>query len=300
MAGVLSGVLGAAPCQATIADRPNPRIRGTMLARDDGVSELVIERSDAVVLLTLNRPERLNALTPAMEGAYFSALAEADADPGVRVVVVTGAGRAFCAGTDLSESAADMVHAGPPLPERDARCFPPTMAKPVIAAVNGPCAGVGLAIALHADLRFVAEDAKLTTAFVRRGLVAEHGVAWALPRLVGRGRALDLLLSGRVFSGRDALRYGLAEFCVSASNVRSEALAYAHDVARHCSPRAIRAMKRQLVEDDLGAPFPALTSADAYTRTSFGWPDVIEGITSWQQRRPPAFPSLPVTLDHDG
>ncbi|MDT3446718.1 MULTISPECIES: enoyl-CoA hydratase-related protein [unclassified Pseudofrankia] len=259
------------------------------------MSELLIERSGAVVVLTLNRPESLNALTPGMERAYFDALANADADPDVRVIVVTGAGRGFCAGADLSGSATDLATGGAPLPRRDPGCFPPTMAKPVIAAVNGPCAGVGLAIALHADVRFLAEEAKLTTAFVRRGLIAEHGVAWALPRLVGRGRALDLLLSGRIFTGREAFSYGLAEFCLPADRVCGEALAYARDISQNCSPRAIAAVKRQLAEADLLPPFPALTTADADTHLSFTWPDLIEGIESWQQRRRPAFRGFPPT-----
>jgi enoyl-CoA hydratase/carnithine racemase len=257
------------------------------------VAELLVERSDGVLLVTLNRPGVLNAWTASMERRYFELLAEADEDAGTRAVVVTGAGRGFCAGADLSVPMAELVKGGPPLPQRDARWFPPTMATAVIAAVNGSCAGVGLAIALQADVRFVAEDAKLTTAFARRGLIAEHGVSWALQRQVGRGRALDLLLSARVISGRDALAYGLAEFCLPAGDVLAQALAYARDLATNCSPRAIATMKQQLREDDLEQPLPAVLSADDYTRASFTWPDLREGITSWQERRPPRFPGFP-------
>jgi enoyl-CoA hydratase/carnithine racemase len=160
----------------------------------------------------------------------------------------------------------------------------------VIAAVNGACAGVGLALALQADVRFVAADAKLTTAFTRRGLVAEHGVAWLLQRAVGRGRALDLLLSARVFSGAEAHAYGLAEFVLPADRVLPAALAYADDLAASCSPHAMATVKQQLVADDVASPFEALLAADRATRASFTWPDLLEGIRSWQERRPPRFP----------
>jgi len=151
------------------------------------MDELLEERTrDGVLVVTLNRPAVLNAWTPAMEERYFDVLQEADADPATRVVVVTGAGRGFCAGADLAGSVDDLVAGGAPLPQRSERSYPPLLGTPVIAAVNGACAGVGLALALQADVRFVAADAKLTTAFTRRGLVAEHGVAWLLQRAVGR------------------------------------------------------------------------------------------------------------------
>jgi enoyl-CoA hydratase/carnithine racemase len=164
------------------------------------------------------------------------------------------------------------------------------MSKPVIAAVNGACAGLGLAFALHADIRFVAQEAKLTTAFVRRGLIAEHGVSWLLQRVVGRGRAFDLLLSGRVFTGVDAGEWGLADFVLPAAEVLETAQAYAHELATLSSPHAMAIIKRQITSDDASAPFDALLAADDATRESFTWPDLIEGITAWQEHRPPRFP----------
>ena len=180
------------------------------------MSEVVQKAIDGgVAVLTLNRPERLNAWTAEMEQLYFAMLEECAAREDVRAIVVTGAGRGFCAGADMQElqelgeadaSPADMAEARQ---ERRPQTLPLTIPKPILAAINGPCAGIGLVQALMCDLRFAAEDAKLTTAFSRRGLVAEHGISWILPRLLGPARALDLLLSGRVLLGAEAQALGL-------------------------------------------------------------------------------------------
>jgi enoyl-CoA hydratase/carnithine racemase len=255
------------------------------------VDQVLHDSSEAGVLtVTLNRPDALTACTPEMEAEYYAALRAADRDPHVRVVLVTGAGRGFCAGADLSGAVDDFTRDGAPLPARSPEYYPPVMAKPLIAAVNGACAGLGLALALQADVRFVATEAKITTAFVRRGLIAEHGVGWLLQRCVGRGRALDLLLSGRVFTGADAGAWGLAEFVTPAAEVLAAARAYAHELATLCSPRSMATIKRQLVADDAATPYDALLAADEATRKSFNWPDVTEGVSSWQERRPPRFP----------
>lgn len=248
------------------------------------------ERRGGVLLLTLNRPELLNAVTPEMERAYFEALQAADRDVEIRAVVVTGAGRGFCAGADLSVPPEQLAAGGAPLPRRDPACYPPLLDTPVIAAVNGACAGVGLAMALQADIRFVADSAKLATAFARRGLIAEHGTAWLLPRIVGRGRALDLLISGRTFDGIEAYEYGLAQFCLPVADVLTAAMDYADDLARNCSPTAIATIKAQVRADDLRDPYDALLQADQATRHSFTLPDLHEGIRSWQERRQPRFP----------
>jgi enoyl-CoA hydratase/carnithine racemase len=252
-------------------------------------SHILQERRGGVLLVTLNRSEVLNAVTPDMERDYFASLQEADRDPDIRAVVVTGAGRGFCAGADLSVSPEELAADGAPLPARDPSHYPPLLRTPVIAAVNGPCAGVGLAMALQADVRFVADSAKLATAFSRRGLIAEHGVAWLLPRIVGRARALDLLISGRTFTGSEAYRYGFAQFCLPAEDVLAAAMAYADDLADNCSPSAMAVIKRQVSEDDLLDPYDALLQADQATRESFSWPDLFEGIRAWQEGRPPRF-----------
>ena len=161
--------------------------------------------------------------------------------------------------------------------------------KPVIAAVNGPAAGVGFVMMLAADIRFVAEDATLTTSFARLGLVAEYGSAWLLTRLVGLERALDLLLTGRRFTGSEAAAWGLASLATKADDVLPTALRYARSLAEHCSPRSLAAIKRQ-VYADLDRPFAeALEAAKAAMLESFGWPDLPEGLRAQAERRPPNF-----------
>jgi enoyl-CoA hydratase/carnithine racemase len=167
--------------------------------------------------------------------------------------------------------------------------FTLSVPKPVIAAINGPCAGIGLVLALMCDVRFVAVNAKLTTAFARRGLVAEHGISWILPRLVGPARALDLLLSGRVVLGREAVELGLCNRAAPAEMVLEEALAYAHELATLCSPASMAQMKRQ-VYAALEQPLAdALAEADRLMLASFAQPDFAEGVASFVERREPNF-----------
>jgi len=275
----------------------------------------VVQRAvaDGVALLTLNRPERLNAWTAEMEREYFDALEQCGASADVRVIVVTGAGRGFCAGADMQDlqgisdeaagtgtSDGDARGAAPrggeggngagrPASERRPQTLPLSVPKPIIAAINGPCAGIGLVQALMCDLRFAAEDAKLTTAFARRGLVAEHGISWMLPRLVGPARALDLLLSARVVLGAEAAQLGLVNRAVPAELLMNEALAYARELAVNCSPASMATMKRQ-VYADFERPLPeALAEADRLMLESFTRPDFAEGVASFVERRDPRF-----------
>ncbi|GAA3358438.1 MULTISPECIES: enoyl-CoA hydratase-related protein [Saccharopolyspora] len=250
--------------------------------------EILVEHRDAVLLLTFNRPDRLNAWTPSMRRRYFDLLEEADADPSVRAVVVTGAGRGFCAGTDLS------ALGDTPEPDVDERAISLSIRirKPIIAAINGPVAGIGLVAALFADVRFAAEDAKFTTAFSRRGLVAEHGISWLLPKLVGAGAALDLMLSARTLPGTEAHRMGLVDRVLPASEVLAAALEYAHVLATECSPASLADIKEQIYSGlDSGLE---TARADASNRmvTAFGRPDVREGVRSFHERRRPDFPPL--------
>lgn len=272
------------------------------------MSEVVLkEVRDGVAVLTLNRPDRLNAWTQEMERLYFDMLGECAAAEEVRVIVVTGAGRGFCAGADMQDlqglgdqakgernagggengaSEAAVQH------ERTPQTFPLSIPKPIIAAINGPCAGIGLVQALMCDLRFVAEDAKLTTAFARRGLVAEHGISWILPRLVGPARALDLLLSGRVLLGRDAAALGLANRAYVPEALLEQTLSYAHELAVHCSPASMATMKSQ-VYAALDQTLPdALAEADRLMFASFAAPDFVEGVASFVERREPRFAPL--------
>ncbi len=263
-------------------------------------ADLVLaERRGAVLVLTLNRPDRLNAWTDELEVQYFAQLDGAEADPEVRAIVLTGAGRGFCAGADfdLLEDAtgAGETRAGAtgtivnrPRP----RNRPLNLRKPLIAAINGPAAGLGLVEALYCDVRFCVPGAKLTTAFSRRGLVAEYGLSWLLPRLVGTSRALDLLISARVVLGTEAAAIGLVDRLVEPVDLLEEAVAYATDLAANCSPTSMAIVKRQVL-DGLGQGFDeAYAESERLIAESFERPDAAEGVASYLEKRPPAFPPL--------
>jgi enoyl-CoA hydratase/carnithine racemase len=261
------------------------------------VPEVVLsERHGAVLLLTLNRPERLNAWNEALQERYFALLDEAEQDPDVRVVVVTGAGRGFCAGADM-EDLSQLGRVDPDaVTEAQARSRPRErpldFRKPLIAAINGPAAGLGLVEALYADLRFATPEAKFTTAFARRGLIAEYGIAWLLPRLVGHSRALDLLMSARVVLGDEALAMGLVDRVLPAGDLLPAALAYAADLAENCSPRSMALMKQQVFQA-LDSDLPtAVASSTKLMHESFRHPDAAEGVHSYLERRPPQFAPL--------
>jgi enoyl-CoA hydratase/carnithine racemase len=261
------------------------------------LSETVLaERRGSVLVLTLNRPERLNAWTDEMERRYFALLDEAEADPDVRAVVVTGAGRGFCAGADMGDLEVIKGEEEKAMPQRDVPCHRPLFFnKPLIAAVNGAAAGLGFVQAMYCDLRFTTETAKFTTSFSRRGLIAEYGLAWLLPRLVGRSRAADLLLSARVIQGEEAATIGLADRVVDADQLLDVAVGYAEDLAAHCSPAAMRAIKAQLFAAELGTFDEAAAEADRQMLESFKHPDFAEGVTSYVEKRPPAFAGLTVS-----
>jgi enoyl-CoA hydratase/carnithine racemase len=259
------------------------------------MSEVVqMQTQDGVALLTLNRPDRLNAWTTEMERAYFHALDRCAHDEEVRVIVVTGAGRGFCAGADMQQLQAigDGNIEDGEAEERIPQTFPLSVPKPIIAAINGACAGIGLVQALMCDLRFAAEGAKLTTAFARRGLVAEHGISWLLPRLVGPARALDLLLSGRVVLAEEAGELGLVNRVLAPGALLDATLDYARDLVVNCSPASMATMKSQ-VYADLERPLPeALAEADRAMLDSFAAPDFAEGVSSFLERRDPRFAAL--------
>lgn len=248
--------------------------------------------SEGVCTLTLNNPERRNAWSRTMERRYFDLLERADTDPEVRVIVVTGAGRTFCPGADIAvlEKIADKGHMD--LAGRRSQAFPRSIRKPIIGAINGACAGIGLGQALNCDVRFAAREARFSTAFARRGLPAEYGLAWLLPRLIGVEKALDLLLSARIFDADEAKNLGLVSRVCDPETVLDEAQAYARDLAANCSPRAMAAMRQQ-VYGDLGRDFDdALARAVVLMQEFTGHPDFAEGVASYAERRMPNFPSL--------
>jgi len=260
------------------------------------MSEVVQMRiEDGVAVLTLNRPKRLNAWTAEMEGAYFGMLEECASSAEVRAIVVTGAGRGFCAGADMQDLQAlgeGSLKAATQTHEQRKQTFPLTIPKPIVAAINGACAGIGLVQALMCDVRFAAEGAKLTTAFARRGLVAEHGISWILPRLVGPARALDLLLSGRVVLAEEAQAMGLVNRVCAPEVLLEETLEYARELAQKCSPASMATIKRQVYAAlESGLP-QALAEADGLMLESFTAPDFAEGVASFMERRDPRFAGL--------
>ncbi|HEY8548022.1 MAG TPA: enoyl-CoA hydratase-related protein [Acidimicrobiales bacterium] len=263
------------------------------------------EVADRVATVTLDRPHRLNAWTGRMHTEYRWALAQAEQDPGVRVIVVTGAGPGFCAGADAkaleqhAEAGAYDDGVREPLaepgygvrPEFDhAFAFHFGMAKPVIAAVNGPAAGVGLVLACFCDLRFAAAGAKLTTAAPRLGLPAEYGLSWVLPRLVGVGHAADLLLSSRVVLAEEAATMGLVNKVLPPDELLPFTYDYARRLATEVSPASSRVAKRQLyadLHDDVGT---SVARSEALLGEMTGAPDYAEGVRAYVERRPPEFP----------
>ena len=263
--------------------------------------------ADHVAVITLNRPDRLNAWTSRMEYEYRAALADADADPDVRVVVVTGAGRGFCAGADTdaltgitetgrygSGPATDMPQPGSGVRAdfEHAFSFAFGLSKPLIAAVNGAAAGVGFVLMCFADIRFAAEGAKLTTSFGRLGLPAEHGVSWLLPRIVGTAHAADLLFSSRVVLAEEAHSMGLVNRVLPAGELLAETMAYARTMAAEISPWSLRTMKRQLYADLLDGLDSSARAAVELMAESFTSADFKEGVAALTEKRKPAFGAL--------
>jgi enoyl-CoA hydratase/carnithine racemase len=257
------------------------------------VTETILyEIEERVARITLNRPQSLNAWTPELGRAYFDRLEEADADAGVRAIVVTGAGRGFCAGADFDYL--QEVERSGSQPDRDPRpqSLPRSLRKPVIAAINGPCAGLGFVMAMMCDIRFAAEGAKLTTAFARRGLIAEYGLSWVLPRIAGTSAALDLLLSGRTFLAEEAERLGVVDRLTAPEQAGVEAHTYAAELARDSSPASMAAIKRQLYADLERDLAQSTAAAVKEMERSFERPDFREGVASFVERRSPDFPPL--------
>ncbi|MCX5740389.1 MAG: enoyl-CoA hydratase [Proteobacteria bacterium] len=267
--------------------------------------EILYEVKDPVATITLSRPAQLNAWTDRMAAEMKHAMARAEADPQVVVIVVTGAGRGFCAGADLkrlhaisvgnrSSEVAPELAADPGDPTvgdsfRGTYTYLMSIRKPIVAAVNGACAGMAVPIALCCDVRFASDRAVFTTAFSRRGLVAEWGLSWLLPRVVGPAHALDLLFSARKVEAAEAERIGLVNRVVPHDDLAPFVRAWAEDVAAHCSPASMRIMKRQVYQNLTDSLGHAERESIRLMIESFDRPDFKEGVTSFLEKRNPAF-----------
>ncbi len=252
---------------------------------------VLYERRDpGIALLTLNRPERLNAYNAELHARYFALLDQAVADPEVKVIVVTGAGRGFCAGADMDVlQGLGGANTDPSGFDSRPEHYVTTLPKPVIAAINGPTAGIGLVMALMCDIRFAGKGVKFTTAFSRRGLIAEYGISWVLPRLVGTAHSMDLLLSGRVVLAEEAQAMGLVNEVVEPEHLLDRVMEYAADMAVNASPTSMAVMKRQVYADQLQSIDAAGSNAIELMKASLGRPDFKEGVSSYLQKRSPAF-----------
>lgn len=260
------------------------------------------EVADRVAVVTLDRPDRLNAWTGRMHYEYRWCMQRAEEDPDVRVVVLTGAGRGFCAGADSAALSGHAERGGydPGLPEEvptpgagvDERfeadfAWHFGLSTPVIAAINGPAAGVGLVLACYCDLRVAAEGVKLTTSHGRLNLPAEFGLSWLLPRIVGVGRAMDLLLSSRVILAEEALEWGLVNRVVAADQVLAEAVAWARALASEISPGSLAATRRQVWLDQHRDVREAVEHAGALLEEMMSQDAFGEGVRAMIEKRTP-------------
>ena len=252
---------------------------------------VLYEVADHIALITLNRPERLNAIVNGMGELYTDCLRRADADPGVRAIVVTGAGRGFCSGADLTMLAEGSDALNAYLAEQGPDTLPTfalRIGTPVVTAINGPCAGIGFVLAISADARFASRTATFSSTFARLGLIAEYASPWLLTRLVGLAHATDLLLTGRTLSADQALAIGLVNDV--SDDALAQAMAWAREVADLSSPSSTAVIKRQLLAVDSETLDEALESSMAHMQRAFLRPDLGEAITARIEKRAPRFP----------
>ena len=269
--------------------------------------ETLYQVADRIATITLNRPDKLNAWTAVMEREVRSAVEEAERDENVCVIVLTGAGRAFCAGADMSllstvaEKGLDAARPAQAVQRTESKSdgvrddfrhkysYFPAVTKPVIAAINGPVVGLGLVIALYCDIRFASDAARFATTFARRGLIAEYGMAWMRPRVVGHANALDLLLSARMIDAAEAVRMGLANQIYPRDTFMEKVREYAIELASNVSPRSMRIIKRQVYE----AMFETLTASfersEQEMLASLQCADFKEGVAHFVEKRAPLF-----------
>lgn len=263
---------------------------------------ILYDVKNGIATVTLNRPQRGNAWTGRVHVEYRWALEQAEQDPAVRAIIVTGAGNAFCVGADFKAleghvdrggydpgTSDDMAMPGYGVrPEFDADfAYQFGMAKPVVAAINGPAAGIGLVLACYADLRFAATGAKLTTSHGKLNLPAEVGLSWVLPRLIGLTKANDLLLSSRVFSTDEAYEIGLLNAVLPAAELLPHTYRYVRTLVETVSPGSLRETKRQIYTDLHRDAKSAVEDSYARIHKMIKEDDFAEGVASFMEKRPP-------------
>lgn len=270
---------------------------------------ILYEVGQHVATITLNRPDRMNAITRQLEEELFNAMQTAEQSDDVRVIVLTGAGRGFCAGADLSNlgaatetdwSVVDQAELRqrllPTRPREGARTdfqktysYFPAIGKPILGAINGAAVGLGFVLQLYCDIRIASDEARFGTAFAQRGLIAEHGVSWMLPRLIGISNALDLLYSARLINAQEAQQMGLVSRVVPHGELLDEARRYATLLATTVSPRSLRIMKKQVYDALFSDLDEAIETANDEMLLSFQCADFKEGVAHFVDKRPPRF-----------
>ncbi len=269
---------------------------------------ITTSQSGAAAIITLNRPDSLNAFTYPMMDELRHALYTAEKDDSVTAIVLTGAGKGFCAGMDMNalntlSSTGEQEGAG--TAGVDFKVMPGsremgdnfisgftylmTIRKPVIAAVNGACAGLGLSIALLCDMRFAADSAKFVTSFSQRGLVAEHGQSWILPRVIGPSRALDLFWSSRRLMADEAKEMGMVDRVFPLDQLLDKTLAYVDELAASSAPNSLMVMKQQVYRHLNMSLGDAMRETDILMNDSIVKDDFKEGVASFMEKRPPKF-----------
>lgn len=255
--------------------------------------------SDRIATITFDRPEVANAQNPNTEAEFVELLTRADEDPGVRAIIITGAGKTFCVGGDAAYAKGVIEAYGwaGSIPQ-PMEAFGLSVRKPIVAAINGACAGAGLVYAATCDVRFAARGSNFSTAFARRGLPAERGLSWMLQKIVGYGHASDILLSGRKFSTDEAEKMGLVNRVVEPGELMAVARSWALDVAENCSPGAMATIKSQLLADtDRGLAEALADSGERAVLASQGEGDFREGFMSYLENRRAEFADLRPRFD---
>ncbi len=272
-------------------------------------AEILYDTADRVATITLNRPDKLNAWTAVMEREVHQAMLDAEGDQDIRAIILTGAGRGFCAGADMSllsgiaqqglnsntaghalrnsDNGAERSHV--PADFQKKYSYFPSLQKPVIAAINGPAVGLGFIISLYCDLRFASDSARFGTAFAKRGLIAEYGLAWLLPRLIGPANALDMLLSARLVDAVEAQRMGLVNRVFPHDRFLEGVTAYARELAHGVSPRSMRVIKAQVYNAMFQTLGQAFEASEDEMILSLQSDDFKEGVAHFLEKRTPSF-----------